>query len=109
MTDSPTTPTAPTAPTLRIFGFCWFHRATYARDRGLMTDPEVLFETFDQWLKSARQIEREISARGDKVVRIGFDPTEFLLFCATRGLKPDEQSRAAWAAQEVRKKYTETR
>lgn len=115
MTRTPRRPVTPPAtgtdapgaggPVKRILGFCWFHRDDYDRARSVMADPEVLFPTFDEWLKSAKRIESEVTARGDKVVRIRFDGASFLLFCASRSRRPDEQARAAWAAQEVRKRY----
>ena len=89
----------------RILGFCWFRRETYDDARSVMSDPEVLFDTFDEWLSAARTIEREVTAKGDKVVRIRFDLPAFMLWCAARGRLPDEQARAGWAADEARKKY----
>ena len=90
----------------RIIGFCWFRREDYDEARSMMSDPEALFDTFDEWLKAARKIEADVTAKGEKVVRVRFDLGAFLLYCATHGVKPEEQTRAKWAAQEVRKKYT---
>ena len=99
------TKTEPAQPK-RLYGFCWFHRADYDRARGAMADPDILFETYDEWLKAAKKIEAEVSARGDKVVRIRFDLAAFLLYCVSHDTLPNEQARAAWAAAEARKKYT---
>lgn len=98
------TKTAPATPQ-RIVGFCWFHRDGYDSARTAMSDPEVLFDTFDEWLSAARKIEKEVTERGDKVVRIRFDLASFMLFCIGKGSKLDEQARAAWAANEARKKF----
>ncbi len=89
----------------RIIGFCWFRRESYQDARSLMADPDVLFDTFDEWLVAARQIERDVTEKGDKVVRIRFDAASFMLWCASHGRMPDEQARAAWAAAEARKKF----
>lgn len=89
----------------RILGFCWFRRETYDHDRSVMSDPEILFDSFDEWLAAARKIEREVAAKGDKVVRIRFDLASFLLWCAAHGRLPDEKARAGWAAGEARKKF----
>ena len=98
------TKTAPATPK-RIVGFCWFHRDGYLDARAAMADPEVLFDTFDEWLKAAKKIEADVTAKGDKVVRIRFDLASFLLFCVGARRLPDEQARAAWASSEVQKKY----
>jgi hypothetical protein len=91
----------------RIIGFCWFHRETYDEARSMMADPEALFDTFDEWLKAARKIEAEVTAKGGKVVRVRFDLPAFMLYCASHNVAPYEQSRANWAAQEVKKKYAQ--
>jgi hypothetical protein len=99
------TKTAPATPQ-RIVGFCWFHRASYDSARAAMADPEVLFDTFDEWLSAAKKIEADVTAKGDKVLRIRFDLASFLLFCVGKGTLPNEQARASWAAAEARKKFT---
>jgi len=98
------TKTAPATPQ-RIVGFCWFHRDDYDRARAAMADPEVLFDTFDEWLAAARKIEKEVTEKGDKVVRIRFDLASFTLFCIGKSSQMNEQARAAWAANEARKKF----
>lgn len=92
-------------PKKRILGFCWFRRETYDQARTMMSDPEVLFDGFDEWLAAARKVERDVTTRGDKVVRIRFDLPAFLVWCAAHGRRPDEQARAGWAAAEARKKF----
>ena len=89
----------------RIYGFCWFKRETYDASRAAMSDPENLFDTFDEWLAAARKVEREVTARGAKIVRIRFDLAAFLLWCVSHGRLPDEQARANWAAAEARKRF----
>ena len=54
---------APAEPKRRILGFCWFRRETYERARSVMSDPEILFDSFDEWLVAARRIERGIARR----------------------------------------------
>lgn len=98
-----TQPTTPAA-TLRIYGFCWFRRDEYDAARAAMADPEVLFDTFDEWLKAAKKIESDMTAQGHKVVRIRFDITSFMLYCVSHDVPPVEQSRANWAAAELKRK-----
>lgn len=98
------TKTAPAQPK-RIVGFCWFHRDGYLDARAAMADPEVLFDTYDEWLKAAKTIEADVAAKGDKVVRIRFDLPAFLLFCISANTLPNDHARANWAAAEARKKY----
>ena len=94
----------PPADKQRIYGFCWFRRDAYDQARSIMADPEVLFDTFDEWLKAAKKIEADVAAQGHKVVRVRFDLPSFLLYCMSHGVAPVEQTRANWAAAELRKK-----
>ena len=91
----------------RVYGICWFAREDYDTARALMSDPEALFDTYDEWLSAARKLEGQVALEGDKSVRIRFDRDSFLLYCATHNLPPYEQARANWAGQEVKKKYTQ--
>lgn len=99
-------PTSP-ADTLRVFGFCWFLRDDYDEARAAMADPEVLFDTYAEWLKAAKKIEADVSAQGGKVIRIRFDLESFMIYCMTRNIPPVEQARADWAAAELRRRYEE--
>lgn len=89
----------------RVYGICWFAREDYDTARAAMADPEALFDTYDEWLAAAHKLERQVAAEGDKSVRIRFDMESFMLYCVTQKLPPYEQTRANWAAQEVKKKY----
>jgi len=99
----------PKAPetTLRVYGFCWFLRDDYDEARAAMADPEVLFDTYAEWLKAAKKIEADVAAQGAKVIRIRFDLTSFLFYCEARRIPPVEQARADWAATELRRRYEE--
>ncbi|MER2605189.1 MAG: hypothetical protein ABTQ29_05120 [Siculibacillus sp.] len=89
----------------RILGFCWFRREDYDRARSLMADPEILFDTWEEWFTAARKIEREVTERGEKVVRIRFDLAAFMLWCVGHDRLPDEKARAAWAADAAKRKF----
>ena len=100
MTKPPETP-------LRVYGFCWFLRDEYDEARAAMADPEVLFDTYGEWLKAAKKIEADVTAQGGKVIRIRFDLPSFRFYCLTHNVPPVEQTRANWAAAELRRRYDE--
>ncbi len=97
----------PEAP-LRVYGFCWFLRDDYDEARAAMEDPEVLFDTYAEWLKAAKKIEAEVAAQGGKVIRIRFDLESFMFYCVAHNVPPVEQTRANWAAAELRRRYEES-
>ena len=99
--------TKPSPTPIRVFGFCWFLRDDYDAARAAMADPEVLFDTYAEWLKAAKKIEAEVTAKGDKVIRIRFDLQSFMFYCLTHDVQPVEQTRANWAAAELRRRYEE--
>lgn len=88
-----------------VIGLCWFNRRHFDDHRALMSDPDELFDTFDEWLKSAKTLEAQVTAQGKKVVRIPFDPVSFLLHCATTGHLPDGAARSRWAAIETERRF----
>lgn len=89
---------------VKIYGFCWFRREHYDASRAMMIDPQDLFETYDEWLHEAKAIEAKATADGIRVMRIRFDPAGFAMFCMVNNLKPDNHARAAWAAQEAKRR-----
>lgn len=51
--------------------------------------------TFDEWLASAKQTERDCFERGIKALRIEIDPDKFPEWCAANGLsKIDSHARS---------------
>lgn len=84
----------------------WFNRATYASHRTIMSDPEVLPESFDDWLARAKVAERQLQDQGAMTVRVPFDPLAFTLFCAARRLNPNGKTRSEFAAVQARMRMT---
>jgi hypothetical protein len=84
----------------------WFTRATYASHRAIMSDPEVLPESFDEWLAQAKAGERGLQAAGAVTIRVPFDPLAFTLFCASRRLNPNGKTRSEFAAVQARMRMT---
>ncbi|MBP7338825.1 hypothetical protein [Niveispirillum sp.] len=53
--------------------------------------------THDEWLKAAEQLETEVSRQGIQVVRVPFDPTDFVRFRdAHPEIKGNQKLRQAW-------------
>lgn len=90
-------PVKPKGPPPKAIGICWFKRASFAEDRAAMIDPDELFDTFDEWQKSALQLEAKVRAQGVHTVRVPFDAASFKAFYEQHAGAPNAAARAAWA------------
>lgn len=106
MTESakPTVPTSAAKPPQRAVAICWFRREDYEAAKSAMSDPDRLYDNYDEWLREAHAFEREMAEQNVKAHRIRFDPVGFGLFCATRKIVADGTARAQWAASEAAKR-----
>jgi hypothetical protein len=94
-------------PRKQAVAICWFRREDYDAAKAEMSDPERLYEDYDEWLQEAQAFETEMLGNGIKTVRIRWDPTGFALFCLTRNIAPDGGARAEWAAFEANKRVNQ--
>ena len=83
-------------------GLVWYRREDYPRVLQIMLDAEDLQESWNEWRRDARRVERELRRQGVPTSRVVLDPDTFLNWCAVRGLEPIASSRSAWASETAR-------
>ena len=71
----------------------WYHRSDYLALLALVTDPEILPQTFDAWLERAEGVEKQLQAAGFAVVRILISPAPFAAWCKQQGMAADQRAR----------------
>lgn len=86
----------------RLVGLPWYRRSDYAALLALFTDPDKLPTTFDEWLRHAESIEKQLRTAGLAVVRIWIRPGPFEVWCKERGLQPDQRARLNFANEGAR-------
>ncbi len=63
----------------------WYKRENYERCLAIFDDADELHDTFDDWLVSAKELEKQLSDRGMKVIRAEIDPDTFPQWCTDQG------------------------
>jgi len=87
--------------TVRAAGLCWYNRKSYARIRAVMSDADVLPDTYSQWLKQAEAGEKRLAAQGWIIHRIDLDPDTFLAWCTIRNVDANADARIRFANEAV--------
>lgn len=83
---------------IRIVGLSWFHDADYTAILRIMTDAELLPDTYDEWFERESKRESDLKASGHIVIRAIIDPKTFPDWCAKHGHTTiNSSARAAFA------------
>lgn len=85
----------------RIVGMAWYEAEDYGRLRAVMQDADRLPASYEGWVISAEQLEREVTRSGVSVIRVRLTPDAFLAWCAARDLSPNGAARARFATEAV--------
>lgn len=79
-------------------GIAWYQREHYAALRELFVDGHQLPISYDQWLQQAERLVRELTSRGQTVIKADIDPQHFPTWCIAHELNIDSQARQRWAS-----------
>lgn len=85
----------------RSVGMAWYQPEDYPRLRAVVSDADRLPLSYEGWVVSAQQLEREVIRSGVAVVRVRIVPNEFLAWCAARGVPADGAARARFANEAI--------
>ena len=88
-------------------GLPWYHCDDYAFLLTLFSDPDKLPGTFDEWLKRAEHVEKQLQVAGFAVVRVWIRPDAFEAWCAERGIPPDQRARLSFANEAAREHHSQ--
>lgn len=88
-------------------GMAWYRPEDYEAILRIMEDRNRLFDTYEEWLRSAEKGEQSMRLQGCVIVRAYIDPVTFPQWCLDTGHKLDAKARMDYAnlisAQEARK------
>ena len=80
-------------------GIAWYAREDYGRILAIMSDAELMPDTFDDWLERAAAVEDQLRARGFRLLRVPLRPDVFLGWCQASGVPADAEARCQYAAE----------
>ena len=75
----------------------WFRREDYERFRALAPDGAGLPAMFDEWEKEALRQLAQFSKQGIVVEKIVIDPDQFVAWCRTAKIEPNQKARTQYA------------
>ncbi len=80
-----------------IIAVSFFKKEDYPEILRISEDADNMFETWEEWHKSARQHTRNMESQGMKVVDILVIPTELFIYCKENELPINGKARAQYA------------
>jgi hypothetical protein len=84
-------------------GIAWYREDQWQLLKSIASGPDIIEETYQEWLQCAEESLRKLKHRGLKPVKVDFDVKEFMDWCAREGRKPDGESRSEYTAELLRK------
>jgi hypothetical protein len=92
-----------------VVGIAWYYRGDYPRILRIMTDADDLPATYDAWIRSAEQVERQLKRNGLAVMHVIIEPDAFLDWCRSRGIAPNAQARSTYSSEETKRLHQTSR
>ena len=88
---------------LTASGVAWYDREQWQRLREVAADPEVLEESYDEWVAMAEKAVRELEVSGMIIERVPVNATDLIAWCSEQDRPIDGSARAEFAAHQFRK------
>jgi hypothetical protein len=84
-------------------GVAWYDRDQWQYLRDVAADPEVLEQSYDEWVAMAETAIRELEASGMIIERVSVNTTDLVAWCREQNRPIDGSARAEFAARQLRK------
>ncbi|HSY08181.1 MAG TPA: hypothetical protein VK820_06565 [Steroidobacteraceae bacterium] len=80
-----------------VTGIPWYDASTYGRILEIMEDACLLPDTYENWLRGARDVVAHAEQNGDHPVKVRIDPNRFQDWCLAQGFAADSEARLEFA------------
>jgi hypothetical protein len=87
-----------------IYSFAWFQPEQWSRLKEVVDDPSSLDDTYEEWRADAEKAISEFRANGQAVQKISINVSKLLIWCGSKGYKPDSKARAEYTASLARER-----
>ena len=81
-----------------VYSFAWFQPEEWQCLKETVEDPSTLDATYQEWRHNAENAIGELRANGEKVHKISIKVRKLLVWCESKGIKPDSKARSEYAA-----------
>lgn len=83
--------------------FYWFDK--YQWELLAKLDPNGVDDSYEEWRKNASKAFSSIEATGQSVRKVSIKVSELQIWCNKKGIEPNSESRAEFAAMLAQRKY----
>ena len=87
-----------------VYSFAWFQPEQWSRLKEVVDDPSSLDETYEEWRAAAEKAISEFRATGQIVQKISIKVSDLLIWCESKGYKPDSKARSEYTASLARER-----
>lgn len=77
----------------------WYREEHWESLKSIFADGDNLPKTYQDWLARAEEMQAQIQASGDAVVKVFIDPETFPKWCEEKGLPMDGEARSQLAIE----------
>ena len=88
-------------PELQVIS--WYERNDWTQLKTMLTDADLLPESYDDWLRLAESAINELENQNIIVVKVTIDTVLFPAWCKERKKSPDAEARTLFAIETVQK------
>ena len=81
----------------------WYNEDDWEHYKSLFDDAHLLPKTYDEWLKRAEEMVKQVEAAGDIVAKVTIDTVLFPAWCKENERKLDAESRTTFAIKAIQK------
>jgi hypothetical protein len=85
-----------------VVGIGWYDRAQWTKLKQVAADADVLDDTYEDWLRGAERMEREVARPELTVRRVTVDVDSLLAWCADRQKRLDGAARSEYVTELLR-------
>ncbi len=89
-------------------GLAWFRREEWPQLLASAADRENLEDTYDEWLRAARQTLLDATTRGLNIEKVDVGIDELLSWCRSENCPLDGAARSSYAAYKLQQRKTHT-
>ncbi|MEA3412470.1 MAG: hypothetical protein U9R74_13160 [Pseudomonadota bacterium] len=79
-------------------GVCWYKEEQWERLKEIVSDPDNIEETYQQWRKDAEKTLTELKANRVDIKKVSVDTEEMLIWANEHGRPLDGEARSEYAA-----------
>jgi hypothetical protein len=85
-------------------GIAWYREEQWQLLKSTASDPEIMEETYQEWLQSAKESIKKLKKQGLTPIQVDLDVKDLNDWCRKEGRTPDAASRSEYTAESLRRR-----